>query len=169
MKTISASNLNWTTLINLFVKNNQRAELVVVHPADINLGLEDDSYINIIYDEDKQVKFWINQNQKLLRMRAILLDKSGLNSINQESKKVGYEIDWNELIANENQNAEKFGTLNINALGLSLDYSLPYKEAILEESILLSLDNLIQGAKSARILIEMKVKRVQRKAKDSLQ
>ena len=163
MKVISTGDLNNSALVDIFKDNQLRAEIIVVNPAEPALGLEEDSYVRVSYPDNKEVIFWMRPKECLLRMRTVLLDRKELDLLEKQAKLVKVDLDWEEKMAFINQNAGAFGSLNSNLLGLVVDYALPYRTGVLDETILLAGENLLRGAEVAWCYIESKVKRVRAK------
>lgn len=163
MKAIPTSDLNNTTLAEIFKEIGLKTEVVILYSTDASLDIEEDSYVKVFYPESKEVISWIRKKEGLLRMRTILLNREQVNLLKKQEKQTGLEVNWDEKMAFLNQNAGVFGAINVNIHGLTLDYSMPFSAEILPESIQLSGNNLIRGSKYAWTHFEIIIKRLYRK------
>jgi len=164
MKVIPVCDLNNATLVDVFNENQLHSEVTVVYAGEPALGLDEDAYVKVFYPEGQAVIFWILPNESLLKMRTVLLGRTELDLLSKQAQQFGIKINWDEKLAFENQNAGGFGTLNVNLVGLTLDYALPYSEGVLDETVLLSGENLVRGAKRVWTIFEITIDRVLRKA-----
>lgn len=148
------SDFNNRTLLDIFNSHNLKTELIVCYEAVPSLGLNEDSYIKVSYPEDHEVILWVKPEQGLIRLRSVIFDKKQIKHIDIQSRKAGDPVNWDETISIINQNAEAFGTVNINATGLTIDYPIPYSDEPLDKILILSGEHINNGRKLACIYLE---------------
>lgn len=100
------------------------------------------------YPHDISVTLWVDQLvPDQLRMRVIPLP-SGERDLLNESELEDWECD-------ENQQMNELGTLSTrNALGVALEYALPFKTHLHEETIVEAANRLAQRAVNVRKMLE---------------
>ena len=151
MKVIPVCDFNITALESIF--NGEKLKTDVISSP----GYEEDAYITVFYPDGREVTFWIVPKGRMgkaftgraLRIRAILMRGDELDNWMRKEKVTSHDL--NEKMAHSNQNAAQLGALNVNTLGLCIDYCHFYKTGILDETVLL-LGEII--AVNARLLME---------------
>lgn len=108
---------------------------------NIDAEIHKDGYLVINFPDPIKPIIWIDENQKLVRFRAVLLDRKEVEKLREEA--------YLELAANLNATFN-FGQFNIkNPLGLLMDYSLPYEDGCIPDGIIcLSAKKLTEIANS---------------------
>lgn len=141
MKIINELDLSLESMLEVFEEKDISANVVEVSPADESLGLRRDAFLELTSDSRKVI-IWTNCNgdpDPTLRMRVVLLNQKHRKNIGQDK--------LTSLIGNMNQNAQCFGTVDgENGLGVTLEYKLPFKQGILDETIYSAYEELLKGA-----------------------
>lgn len=144
MKVIPHADMTLERLHSLFASNQLSAEIVQNSPAVPELGLDRDAYLRVDCSDSRPLTIWLDMvSEGLIRMRFVILNRDQRDAIAKDELRD--EVDF------LNQQISCFGTLAAgNALGLTLEYALPYREGILEQTILLAVERLAKGASLGR-------------------
>jgi hypothetical protein len=150
MNIITEVEMNLERLSSLFQSNNLPAEIIEVYPAVKEWNLAQDAYLQVNYPESISLIIWLDQfANKLLRMRIVILPSNEMKKISKD--------DLLNLAADVNQQISCFGTLDVmNLLGVTLEYPLPYHEAILEHTVLVAAERLVRGASAVFCDLELR-------------
>jgi len=152
MKIIKESEVTLERIQELFNEKGISANVVEVAPAEPAWGLRRDAYLEINSEDDKKVIIWTNNTgepEPMLRMRSVLMGRKERSLI--EPGKL------NSWLATMNQNAHCLGFFDgENALGVTLEYKVPFKGGILAQTIFSAYEEFLKGVqlgKSLRILV----------------
>lgn len=143
MQIISEADVTLTRLKQLFLGVADSACIVDVYPAVPEMNLSEDAYLALKFAGD-EVVIWLDQSAKsILRFRLII---AAHDPANQTPNEVRLEEG-----AHLNQQASCFATIATeNLLGITLEYPLPFKNGILDETILSVTREILAGAAKAR-------------------
>ena len=143
MQIISEADVTLTRLRQLFLGVADSACIVDVYPAAPNMNLPGDAYLALKFASD-EVVIWLDQQAKfLLRFRVIVVARDRACQISDDERL--------EEGAFLNQQASCFASIATeNLLGIALEYPLPFKNGILDETILSVTRELLAGAAKAR-------------------
>jgi len=143
MNVISEADLSLELLQSLFFANELSGRIVEVLPVAPELGISRDAYLEITYPDNTVLVLW-HRPDFILRMRIVLVGRRECGLLPHD-----------ELLEHEsflNQQASCFGTVSVeNILGITIDYPLPYRHGVLDQTILSAAEELVAGADLARI------------------
>ena len=149
MPIILENEMSLEGLKQLLVEFGYSVRIVEVLPATSEL--ERDAHLQISLPDDVSiVLFKCMHSDLLLKFRVILKDINQLGELSEN-----YEREILDGAASLNQNNDCFGTLSTtNILGITIEYSLPYKDCLQEETILNVIDKLREGVVVANKYLE---------------
>ena len=149
---IKESEVTLESIQELFNEKGILANVVEVAPAEPAWGLRRDAYLEVNSEDDKKVIIWTNSTgepEAMLRMRSVLVGRKERRLIEPDK--------LNSWIAKMNQNAHCLGSFDgKNALGVTLEYKIPFNGGILAQTIFSAYEEFLKGVqlgKNLRILV----------------
>ena len=141
MQVISEADVTLERLKHLFIEVADSARIVDVYPAVPEMNLPEDAYLALKFAGD-EVVIWLDQRiNSILRFRIVIAERDRVPSDDERLEEEAFL----------NQQVSCFGTISTEGLlGITLEYPLPFKNGILDETILSVTHAILAGAASAR-------------------
>lgn len=141
MQVISEADVTLERLKQLFIGVADSARIVDVYPAVPETNLPEEAYLALKFAGD-EVVIWLDQRIKsILRFRIVIAGRDLIPSDDERLEEGAFL----------NQQASCFGTIATeNLLGITLEYPLPFKNGVLDETILSVTSAILVGAAKAR-------------------
>jgi len=150
MEIIKQADVSLERISKIFESRSVLSKIIEVYPAVAEMNIDRDAYVDVRFQGGFSVIIWINQNAPdVLKMRLLLVEKNRI-------KERGGRSEWVEISCDLNQNLDCFGAISPDGLlGVTIEYQLPIKGGILDETIFLAAERLNQGALVANLAGDM--------------